>query len=229
MAQLFPSSANTIARASIVGAALLGGVVFATGQAVLRGPFTTEQYLVRNQPVPFSHEHHVRGLGLDCRYCHTSVEESYYAGMPPTYTCMSCHSQVWVNAQMLAPVRQSLAEDKPIVWNRVHDVPDYAYFNHSIHVKKGVGCAECHGEVDNMPLMYKTAPMSMEWCLNCHRNPELFLRPRTEVYNLAWKAADVTNPDTGLPYDQLTLGRKLKDEYQVRETSVLTNCSICHR
>jgi hypothetical protein len=130
------------------------------------------------QPVPFSHEHHVAGLGIDCRFCHTSVEVSANAGMPPTYTCMTCHSQIWTNAEMLAPVRQSLADDKPIVWNRINDLPDYVYFNHSIHIAKGVGCSSCHGPVDSMPLSYKATTLTMEFCLDCHRAPGPRLRPK---------------------------------------------------
>ena len=129
--------------------------------------------------MPFWHEHHVGGLGLDCRYCHTSVETSSFAGLPPTHTCMTCHSQIWTTAAMLEPVRDSLAEpDKPLRWNRVHNSADFVYFNHSIHIQKGVGCASCHGRVDQMPMMWKAEPMTMEWCLDCHRNPEHHLRPR---------------------------------------------------
>jgi hypothetical protein len=237
MAQLFPSSANTIARASIVGAGLVALTTLTAVQMVISSPYATDQNVVRAQPVPFSHEHHVRGLGIDCRYCHTSVEESYYAGMPPTYTCMSCHSQVWGDSPMLAPVRESLALDKPIEWNRVHDVPDYAYFNHSIHVKKGVGCYECHGRVDEMPLAYQAETMTMSWCLNCHRNPEDHVRPRSEVFNLAWafeKGAEYEVGGEKKAFDsRAELGLALAKEYEIPvadgHNTPLTNCAVCHR
>jgi len=170
------------------------------------------------QPVPFSHEHHVGGLGIDCRYCHTGVETSPFAGLPPTQTCVACHSQMWIHAPMLEPVRQSWADQKPLQWNRVHDLPDYVYFDHSIHVAKGVGCSTCHGDVSKMPLEMKVASLEMRWCLECHRNPERHLRPRSEIFNPSWKE----------PADQLAQGRKLVELYHVQKDQ-LTNCSLCHR
>jgi hypothetical protein len=147
-----------------------------------------------DQPVPFSHKHHVQGLGLQCQYCHTSVEKSSYAGIPPTKTCMNCHSEIWTNAQLLEPVRNSWATGESIQWIRVHDLPDYVYFNHEIHVNKGIGCASCHGRVDEMPLMYEENTLQMEWCLNCHRNPAGNLRPTAEIYNMAWAGASSDKP-----------------------------------
>jgi hypothetical protein len=159
----------------------------------------------------------VAGLGIDCRFCHTSVEVSWNAGLPPTYTCMTCHSQVWTNAELLAPVRQSLADDKPIVWNRVTDLPDYVYFNHSIHIAKGVGCSSCHGEVDRMPLTYKAKTLTMGFCLDCHRDPGPQLRPKDQIYNTQWqRSADTSPPAT------------LLAQYHVGDRA-LTDCSICHR
>jgi hypothetical protein len=169
--------------------------------------------------VEFSHQHHVGGLGIDCRYCHSSVEVSSNAGIPPTYTCMSCHSQIWSDSPTLKPVRDSLADDTPIQWNRVYSLPDFVYFNHSIHVDKGVGCVTCHGRVDQMPLMAKAQTLHMEWCLGCHRAPEQYIRPREEVFNMDWQ------PPNG---DQLTLGRRLVEEYHIQSVSVLTSCSTCH-
>jgi hypothetical protein len=185
---------------------------------VARSPYVTDVGVAREQPVQFSHEHHVNGLGIDCRYCHNSVEVSPYAGMPPTHTCMSCHSQIWNDSPALAPVRESYLTGQPIVWNRVHRVPEYVYFNHSIHVNKGVGCATCHGQIDQMPLVWKAESMTMEWCLDCHRAPEKELRPLDQIYNIDWVAED-----------QETLGLQLKEEYHVANAYVLTQCYVCHR
>jgi cytochrome c7-like protein/class III cytochrome C family protein len=218
MAQIFHPSMNTVAKATIFGAVFLLGGLGWVGYSVEKSPYNTDAGIPRNQPVPFSHEHHVRGLGIDCRYCHTSVEDSHFAGIPPTKTCMTCHSQIWSNAEMLRPVRQSWATNKPIQWNRVHNLPDFVYFNHSAHVNKGVGCSTCHGEVDRMPLMWQQASLQMAWCLECHRAPEQFLRPRDQVFNMNWKA----------PSNQLEEGRKLVEKYDVK-TGQLTNCSVCHR
>ncbi len=170
-----------------------------------------------HQPVPFSHEHHVAGLGIDCRFCHTSVEVSSNAGMPPTYTCMTSHSQIWTNAAVLAPIRQSLVNDESIIWNRVTDLPDYVYFNHSIHIAKGVGCSNCHGEVDKMPLTYKAKSLTMQFCLDCHRDPAPALRPKDQIYNTDWRrTADTPSPEA------------LAKEYGLGGRN-LTACSICHR
>lgn len=170
-----------------------------------------------DQVVPFSHAHHVGGLGLDCRYCHTRVEYGAHAGMPPTHTCMTCHSQIWRDAPMLAPVRESLANNQPLHWQRVYTLPDYVYFNHSIHVQKGIGCVTCHGRVDRMPLMRKAQSLTMQWCLDCHRAPQRYLRPRDKVFDMKWK-----------PHDQQRLGEHLMRLYHI-DTAKLTNCSICHR
>jgi len=186
MAQVFDRSSNALVRFSLV---LTGLIVIALGvtlNELQRSPWVTRQGQRPDQPVPFSHKHHVQGLGLQCQYCHTSVEESSYAGIPPTKTCMNCHSEIWTDAQLLQPVRQSWATGQSIPWIRVHDLPDYVYFNHEIHVNKGIGCASCHGRVDEMPLMYEQNSLQMEWCLNCHRNPAVNLRPTAEIYNMAW-------------------------------------------
>ncbi len=194
MAQVFDRSSNALARFSLV---LTGLIVIALGVALnelQRSPWVTKQGQRPDQPVPFSHKHHVEGLGLQCQYCHTSVEKSSYAGIPPTKTCMNCHSQIWTNAQLLEPVRDSWATGRSINWIRVHDLPDYVYFNHEIHVNKGIGCASCHGRVDEMPLMYQENTLQMEWCLNCHRNPSKNLRPTSEIYNMAWAGASSNSP-----------------------------------
>ncbi len=194
MAQVFDRSSNALARASLV---LTGLIVIALGvtlNSLQRSPWVTRQGQRPDQPVPFSHKHHVEGLGLQCQYCHTSVEKSSYAGIPPTKTCMNCHSQIWTNAQLLQPVRQSWATGASIQWIKVHDLPDYVYFNHEIHVNKGIGCASCHGRVDEMPLMYEQNSLQMEWCLNCHRNPSVNLRPTSEIYNMAWAGPSSDKP-----------------------------------
>jgi hypothetical protein len=194
MAQVFDRSSNALARFSLV---LTGVIVIALGvtlNSLQRSPWVTRQGQRPDQPIPFSHKHHVEGLGLQCQYCHTSVEKSSYAGIPPTKTCMNCHSQIWTNAQLLEPVRQSWATGASIQWIRVHDLPDFVYFNHEIHVNKGIGCASCHGRVDQMPLMYQQNTLQMEWCLNCHRNPGVNLRPTSEIYNMAWAGPSSDKP-----------------------------------
>ena len=216
MTQIFPPSTNTISKASLFGAVfVIGAAVWAWG-AVMRSPYVTQVDVVREQPVHFSHQHHVAGLGIDCRYCHGSVEESSFAGIPSTKVCMSCHSQVWTEAEILAPVRESYRTDRSIEWTRVHDLPDFAYFDHSVHVAKGIGCAECHGRVDRMPLMWQASTLHMEWCLECHREPERFVRPRSAVF------------DMGFDRESLSAEERLElvREHQIRS---LTHCSACHR
>lgn len=219
MAQIFHPSTNTFSRVTIFGALFFLAGLAGIGLTLARSPYVTDVGVVQPQPVQFSHEHHVNGLGIDCRYCHTSVEESPYAGMPPTHTCMTCHSQIWNESPALAPVRESYRTGLPLAWTRVHNVPDYVYFNHSIHLHKGVGCATCHGRVDQMPLMWKAEPMTMEWCLECHRNPEQFLRPREFIYVMDWQPTE----------DQATLGAELAQAYHVRDGVRLSECYICHR
>ena len=194
MAQIFDRSSNALARLSLV---LTGVLVIALGvtlDQLQRSPWVTRQGQRADQPIPFSHKHHVQGLGIQCQYCHTSVEKSSYAGIPPTKTCINCHSQIWTNANLLEPVRQSWATGESIQWTRVHDLPDYVYFNHEIHVNKGLGCSSCHGRVDEMPLMYEQNSLQMEWCLNCHRNPAVNLRPTSQIYNMAWQGPTTEQP-----------------------------------
>ncbi len=187
-----------------------------------RSSWNTGQWVERQQPVQFSHKHHVGDDGIDCRYCHTSVEYSSSAGMPPTKTCMNCHTQIWADSPYLEPVRESWRTGKPIEWTRVHDLPDYAYFNHSIHVNKGVGCSSCHGNVANMPIMYQASSLQMEWCLQCHRNPERFLRPQEQIFNTEWPAENRSNAE-------IAQGRELVKKNHVQGSNVLTSCSTCHR
>ncbi|HEY6490130.1 MAG: cytochrome c3 family protein [Terracidiphilus sp.] len=210
MAQIFDRSSNALARMSLV---LTGLIVIALGvtlDQLQRSPWVTRQGQRPEQPVPFSHKHHVQGLGLQCQYCHVSVEKSSYAGIPPTKTCMNCHAQIWTNAQLLEPVRNSWATGQSIAWTKVHDLPDFVFFNHEIHVNKGIGCESCHGRVDQMPLMYAQNTLQMEWCLNCHRNPAKNLRPTAQIYNMAWGEptdekpvwCSVADAKTGVPTAQ---------------------------
>jgi len=218
MSQIFHRSTNTLSRLSIYGALFFIGALL-WGLAVFnRSSYMTGQAVAREQPVQFSHAHHVAGVGIDCRYCHTSVEESSFANVPPTKTCINCHSQIWADSPYLEPVRESYRTGRSLVWTRVHDLPDFVYFNHAIHVKKGVGCATCHGRVDQMPLMFQHASLNMEWCLECHREPERFVRPREQVFNMAW--------EPGESVDRAALGRRLVAEYGIQR---LTSCSVCHR
>jgi hypothetical protein len=221
MAQVFGKSSNSIARVSLA-AVVFGffgfwGVVY----AVYRSPYTTDVNVPRVQEVPFSHQHHVSGLGIDCRYCHDSVETSAFAGIPPTHTCMSCHSQLWTDAPMLAPVRESMATGQPLRWQRVNQLPDFAFFNHSIHVQKGIGCSTCHGRVDEMPLTWKAHSLYMRWCVDCHEAPERNLRPKDQIFNMKWEP----------PPDQIERGRQLLTDYQISKQRLaqLRDCGMCHR
>jgi len=201
-------------------------------EQIQRSPYTTYAGVARQQPVPCSHQHPVGGLGIDCRYCHTSVEVSSFAGIPPTKTCMNCHSQIWSNAPLLEPVRESFRSGQSLVWTRVNDLPDFVYFNHSIHIAKGVGCNTCHGPVDRMPLMYNQASLQMEWCLDCHRAPEKYLRPREQVFNMRYEQPSAFKPVSldGKTYnEQISLGKALVSKYKLRSVQDITSCSTCHR
>ena len=219
MAQLFPKSANVHARVLIAGILVLACGAGWAASIIYWSPYTTEVDVPLQQPIPFSHKHHVTDDGIDCRYCHTSVEKSSFAGIPSTETCMTCHSQIWTDAPMLASVRDSLATWKPLKWTRVNDLPDYVYFNHSVHVSKGIGCSECHGRVDQMPLTSKAQTLYMRWCLDCHEAPQKYIRPRDKVFDAAWQQ----------PPDQLEQGQTLIRQYHVDTSGRLTNCSACHR
>jgi Cytochrome c7 and related cytochrome c len=216
MPQIFHRSTNTFSKVSIFGSVFILGFLLWLFGAWSRSSWATQAGVAREQPIPFSHAHHVGDVGLDCRYCHTSVETSSFANIPPTKTCMNCHSQIWNSSPTLEPVRESFRTDRSIAWTRVHDLPDFAYFNHSIHVNKGVGCETCHGRVDKMPLTWQKASLQMEWCLDCHRHPEQYVRPREAVFQMGYEP----------PGDQETLGRQLVKEYKIQS---LTSCSTCHR
>jgi len=216
MAQVFKPSANTFAKLSIFGGLFFAAALLWALLEFNRSDYVTLAHIARQQPVPFSHRHHVEQLGIDCRYCHTTVERSWYANIPPTQICMNCHSQIWADSAMLEPVRASYRTGESLPWIKVHDLPDFVYFDHSIHVAKGIGCATCHGRVDHMNLTYQEASLQMEWCIGCHRHPERNVRPRSEVFNLAWKA----------PEDDPGLGERLVREYRIESRD---DCSVCHR
>ncbi len=217
--QIFHRSANTLAKLSIFGGLLAVGLVLLFMNAIESSGWVTTQNEIKTQPVQFSHARHVGGNGIDCRYCHTSVETSAFAGIPPTKTCMNCHSQIFNQASYLEPVRASYRTNTSLHWVRVHDLPDFVYFNHSIHVNKGVGCSTCHGRVDEMPLVVQVQSLQMQWCLNCHRHPERYVRPRADVFRM----------DYTPPTDQIALGKKLVAEYHIKNVAALTSCSTCHR
>jgi Cytochrome c7 and related cytochrome c len=216
MGQIFHPSTNTISRVSLFGGAVLLVALVAGLAAINESPYITEVGVARTQPIPFSHKHHVGDNGIDCRYCHTSVEDSSFAGLPPTTTCMNCHTQIWADSAMLAPVRESFRTGLPIQWTRVHNLPGFVYFDHSIHVHKGIGCSTCHGRVDQMPLMRQVQSLQMEWCLDCHRNPEKYVRPRSEVFTMDYRP----------PVPQSVQGPMLVKEYGIKGN---TSCSTCHR
>ena len=217
MPAIFRPSANIATQLVLlgVGALLLGGVIW--WWAWPRMDYVRHRSWIVEQPVPFSHQHHVAGLGIDCRFCHTTVETAGDAGLPPTYTCMTCHSQIWTNAAILAPIRDSLANNTPIVWHRITNLPDYVYFNHKIHIAKGVGCESCHGKMQDMALTEKARTLTMGFCLDCHRDPAPNLRPPDAIYNTDWqRSADTPSPAA------------LVQHYHVGGRN-LTDCSICHR
>jgi hypothetical protein len=222
MPQLFPRSANNLARISIIAGLLSAGLGLALLYILQSSPYVTEVTLVKRQPVPFSHDHHVQGLGIDCRYCHWSVESSSNANIPPPGLCMNCHKKMWADQPMLKPIRDAYKNDTPIKWTKIHKLPEFVYFNHSAHVNKGVGCASCHGKVNEMPLMYKENTLYMGWCLKCHRNPEPNLRPVAEITNMDWQPTEEWKKTDKLQ----TNGVRRVPEGHINQ---LTNCWTCHR
>jgi hypothetical protein len=219
MAQVFRPISNLMAKAAILGILVFVGGSFVVLDALHKSDYVRQRGIAIEQPVPFSHKHHAN-LGIDCRYCHTSVETSSFANVPPTRTCMNCHNIMWNEAPMLEAVRQSWAKKEPLEWYRVHDLPDFVYFNHSAHLNAGIGCATCHGRVDQMPLTWKQEPLYMQWCLECHRDPTPFIRPKDKITDMA--------------FDPLSLTQEQRTEL-VKYHGVdhanhrLTNCAICHR
>jgi len=216
--QVFHRSTNTIARVSIFGALIVVGAAGYGLALVNRSSYVTQAGIAHEQPVQFSHRHHNGELGIDCRYCHTGVETGARAGIPPTQTCMNCHKLIWADSPTLEPVRASFRTDVSIPWIKVHDLPDFVYFNHSIHVAKGVGCETCHGRIDRMNLTWQQNSLQMEWCLDCHRHPERYVRPKEEVFTMGWQPPP--------PSDQLALGREL---VKANDVHPRTDCDTCHR
>jgi Zn ribbon nucleic-acid-binding protein len=233
MPQIFRPSLNTLARASLAAGVLGLSVLSLMAAALNQSPYWTGEHMVRDQPVPFSHKHHVGDLGIDCRFCHGSVQDSSFAGLPPTKTCMTCHSRIWTDAPMLSPIRASYRDDVPVKWTRVHNLPDFVFFSHEIHVNKGVACVTCHGQVDQMPLMWQEKSLEMRWCLQCHDDPGKYLRPRDQVFNMNFtldrKTMDEFSTPGHLVTDQESLGKVLIDRYHVPTDGRLINCYTCHR
>ena len=200
-----------------IALAAVGGLVYASVVIYLGfSPQATDVGYMPTQPVPYSHALHVGQLGMDCRYCHTGVEQTARAAVPPTQTCMNCHSKVLANSEKLIPVRESYATGMPVPWIRVHDLPDFVYFDHSAHIRRGVGCVSCHGRIDTMEVVYQAEPLSMGWCLECHRSPEQHLRPEKFVTQLDWVPEE----------DQLALGSRLRE---INNINPPTDCNTCHR
>jgi hypothetical protein len=216
MPALFPPWSNTAMRIGLGSIAGIGMLTIAAPMIYVRTPFRRGQFEPPDQPVQFDHRHHVGDDGIDCRYCHSTVETLATAGIPSTDKCMGCHSQVWPRSMMLEPVRRSYFADSAIPWTRVHDLPAFVYFNHAIHVNEGVGCVTCHGRVDRMASVHQVASLTMGWCLDCHRNPERNLRPRDQI----------TSMESAPTGDPIELGKMLAAQYGTRK---LTTCTACHR
>jgi hypothetical protein len=244
MAQIFRPTDNVITKISLILGAILPLAIILTMSQFTRSSYVTKVDIPYDQPVPFSHEHHVNELGIDCRYCHTSVETSARAGYPPTHTCMSCHSQIWTNSPLLEPVRESYIKNVPLKWTVLNKAPDFVYFNHSIHIARGISCNNCHGPVQAMQIAYKGQAFQMKWCLECHRNPENYVNKPEFVWNLYENIRRGKHPDgteltleeealrEGRQYkrrdEELAEGRKLVEHYHV-QTQALSDCNICHR
>jgi hypothetical protein len=217
---IFPRWIDPLAKVALAGA-LGAGAFVPLIVAYGFSPKTLDQGYAPDQPVPYSHALHAGQLGLDCRSCHTSVEHGAHANVPPTQTCMNCHSKILVTSPKLEPVRQSYATGKPIEWVKIHDLPDYAYFNHSAHITRGIGCVSCHGRIDTMEVVSQVKPLSMGWCVDCHRNPEKNLRPPSEATNMTWAP-----PEGDTPEARHAFGKKFAQE---RGINPPTDCSTCHR
>jgi hypothetical protein len=216
MASVFPPWSNTATRVAIVALVVGGFSALAAPMIYVRTPWARDQKAVVDQPVEFDHRHHTPDDGIACFYCHNTAWRAATAGIPSTEKCMGCHEQIWSQSPMLEAVRRSWFSGKPIPWNRVHQLPAFAYFNHSIHINHGFGCATCHGRVDQMAGVFQVATLTMGWCLDCHRSPEQYIRPLSEITNMSWDAGD----------RQIELGRALVEQLGIRS---LTNCTTCHR
>jgi hypothetical protein len=230
--QIFHRNSNHQTKYAIVGFVLFAGLAFGAANLAYWGPYVTGQGIPVVQPVQFTHSHHVGGLGIDCRYCHFGVERSPVAQVPPTRVCMNCHSMLYTEEQILEPVRESYRSDMPVKWNRVHNLSDFVYFNHSAHINKGVGCADCHGRVDQMPLMYQENTLHMAWCLQCHFEPEKSIRPKSEITNMEYKHPKTTSDTLMLNGEVLMVhGKQMtqNDLAQAYNVNSKVSCSTCHR
>jgi hypothetical protein len=219
MPALFTRRANRIARRSVAAALFVIVAVPLALMVYVRSSFATGEHRDIAQPVAFDHRIHAKDLRIDCRFCHSGADRGAVAGLPPTVACMGCHSKVWRESEQFAPVRASLATHRPIQWRRVNALPDFVFFDHSIHLAKGVGCATCHGHVAEMARVSQATPLSMRWCVECHRDPGPNLRPREMVASTSW-----TPPTGKVAADSLSADLTLR--YHVRQ---LTSCSTCHR
>lgn len=253
MGQVFPPGANWLVKWTLVGGITTVALVVGVASALYWSPVVTNVNVAKEQPIPFSHQRHVQGNGLDCRYCHTNVETGNFAGIPATETCMTCHSQILTDTDIFAPVHESWNTGKPLEWVRLNDLPDFVYFNHSIHINKGIGCNHCHSnpvnKIEEMRLTAKAQRFNMSWCLDCHENPAKYIRPQSEVFNMAWNIRDdksdtlkfmlkhadeyaAEHPEEDQEdnpfHDQKSMGKHLVEKHNV-EVEQLTNCSICHR
>lgn len=218
MVQIFSPVADTWIRLFLIGGLSLAGGSIVAAVGLAHSAYMTETDIRPHQPVPFSHRHHAGELGIDCRYCHGNVEAGPQAGLPPTETCMTCHSQIWTNASMLEPVRKSFADNTPIPWTRVAKLPDYVFFRHDIHIAKGVGCESCHGRIDQMALTYRAKAFTMQFCIDCHRDPAPHLRPEDHITDMAWTP----------PADARKEGETIAAHEGIR-FGELTHCYVCHR
>ncbi len=247
MAQIFKPAMNTVCTVSIFVGAVVPFAILFTGSRITRGPLNTKVENPLDQPAPFSHKHHAYELGLDCRFCHTGVEDNAQAGLPATEVCMTCHSQIWTNSPNLEAIRKSWESNTPIQWNKVNTVPDFVYFNHSIHVARGIVCNNCHGPVNKMPMTWKGEDFRMMWCLECHKDPSKYLykddahpelTPKQQVFNFYKKlaAGDPLTPEEqeladGLPQlvppDKTHEGVALMKERGIN-VKQLKDCYICH-
>ncbi len=212
---LFSRSSNSLFPAVLVLILILVVGIPLVIWLYVRSPFNTQEGEALVQPVMFDHRHHVLDDGIDCRYCHYTVESTPFAGVPPTALCMNCHSQIWNSSVQLTPVRESYFQNRSLIWSRVNSVPDFVFFNHAIHVTRGIGCVTCHGRVDEMPAVYKAQPLTMQWCLNCHRDPIPYLRPQDQITSMTWN-----------PPNQTEIGAKI---YEQRKINPPTECTGCHR
>lgn len=217
MSKVFPKSANALPLQILLFVIVLGGVATAGITYYVTPKYTRVGY-APTQPVPFDHSLHAGQLGINCVYCHTNVEKSEHSNVPATHTCMACHSIIKKDSPLLAPVRASYETGDPVPWVRIHKAPDYVYFNHSVHVNRGISCVECHGKVNEMQVVFQAHPQSMSWCLDCHRAPETKLRPIDQVTNLDWQPAS--------PEEQLRQGTEFKKNWNVKPPQ---SCSGCHR